>query len=43
MGGEKPQPPFEVADYEDTVIDRLGCRRIALEEGRLQEEIDPWQ
>jgi len=32
-----------VASHDISLIDRLGCRRIALEEGRLQQEIDPWQ
>lgn len=32
-----------VASHDISLIDRLGCRRIALESGRLQEEGDPWQ
>lgn len=32
-----------IASHDIALIDRLGCRRIALEEGRLQQEIDPWQ
>ncbi|MDH3491830.1 MAG: cell division ATP-binding protein FtsE [Gammaproteobacteria bacterium] len=32
-----------IASHDISLIDRLGCRRIALEEGRLQQEIDPWQ
>jgi len=32
-----------IASHDITLIDRLGCRRIALEEGRLQQEADPWQ
>ena len=32
-----------IASHDIALIDRLGCRRIALEEGRLQaEEQDPW-
>ena len=32
-----------IASHDISLIDRLGCRRIALEEGRLQaEEHDPW-
>ena len=35
-----------IASHDIALIDRLGCRRIALEGGRLQaepeEEIDPW-
>ncbi|MBT8088625.1 MAG: cell division ATP-binding protein FtsE [Gammaproteobacteria bacterium] len=32
-----------IASHDISLIDRLGCRRIGLEEGRLQEEVDPWQ
>lgn len=32
-----------IASHDISLIDRLGCRRIALEEGRLHQEIDPWQ
>ena len=32
-----------IASHDISLIDRLGCRRIGLEEGRLQQEIDPWQ
>lgn len=32
-----------VASHDIALIDRLGCRRIALHNGRLQEEGDPWQ
>ncbi|MCP5090084.1 MAG: cell division ATP-binding protein FtsE [Gammaproteobacteria bacterium] len=32
-----------IASHDISLIDRLGCRRIPLEEGRLQQEIDPWQ
>lgn len=32
-----------VASHDISLIDRLGCRRVALEEGRLLEETDPWQ
>ncbi len=32
-----------IASHDIALIDRLGCRRIALEEGRLQQEVDPWQ
>ncbi len=32
-----------IASHDISLIDRLGCRRIALEEGRVQEEEpDPW-
>ena len=32
-----------IASHDIALIDRLGCRRIALEEGRLQaEEQEPW-
>ncbi|NCF13918.1 MAG: cell division ATP-binding protein FtsE [Gammaproteobacteria bacterium] len=35
-----------IASHDISLIDRLGCRRIALEAGRLQvepeEEVDPW-
>jgi len=32
-----------IASHDISLIDRLGCRRIALEDGRLQEEEqDPW-
>jgi len=32
-----------IASHDISLIDRLGCRRIALEDGRLQEEeTDPW-
>ena len=32
-----------IASHDIALIDRLGCRRVALEEGRLQaEEQDPW-
>jgi len=32
-----------IASHDISLIDRLGCRRIALEDGRLQEEeLDPW-
>ncbi len=32
-----------ILDEGASLIDRLGCRRIALEDGRLQQEVDPWQ
>ena len=32
-----------IASHDISLIDRLGCRRIALEDGRLQQDIDPWQ
>jgi cell division transport system ATP-binding protein len=32
-----------IASHDIALIDRLGCRRIALEEGQLQPELDPWQ
>jgi cell division transport system ATP-binding protein len=32
-----------IASHDIVLIDRLGCRRIALEDGRLQQESDPWQ
>ena len=32
-----------IASHDISLIDRLGCRRIALDEGRLQQEVDPWQ
>jgi len=32
-----------IASHDIALIDRLGCRRIALEDGKLQEEVDPWQ
>lgn len=32
-----------VASHDIALIDRLGCRRIELEEGRLQQEHNPWQ
>ncbi len=32
-----------IASHDISLIDRLGCRRIALEEGRLLQEADPWQ
>lgn len=31
-----------IASHDISLIDRLGCRRIALEDGKLQQEIDPW-
>lgn len=31
-----------IASHDITLIDRLGCRRIALEDGKLQEEVEPW-
>jgi cell division transport system ATP-binding protein len=35
-----------IASHDISLIDRLGCRRIALEAGRLhvepEEEVDPW-
>jgi len=31
-----------IASHDISLIDRLGCRRIALDDGKLQEEIDPW-
>jgi cell division transport system ATP-binding protein len=35
-----------IASHDISLIDRLGCRRIALADGRLQqepeEEVDPW-
>ncbi len=32
-----------IASHDISLIDRLGCRRIALEDGRLRQEVDPWQ
>jgi len=32
-----------IASHDIALIDRLGCRRIALEDGKLQQESDPWQ
>ncbi len=33
-----------IASHDISLIDRLGCRKLALEDGRLlPEEIDPWQ
>lgn len=32
-----------IASHDILLIDRLGCRRIALEGGQLHQEIDPWQ
>ena len=35
-----------IASHDISLIDRMGCRRIALEEGRLvedEEEEDPWR
>ena len=32
-----------IASHDISLIDRLGCRRIALEDGRLQQEVEPWQ
>ena len=32
-----------IASHDLLLIDRLGCRRIALEDGQLQQETDPWQ
>jgi len=32
-----------IASHDIALIDHLGCRRIALEDGRLQQESDPWQ
>ena len=32
-----------IASHDIALIDRLGCRRIALEDGKLQQEADPWQ
>ena len=32
-----------IASHDITLIDRLGCRRIALEDGKLQQVADPWQ
>jgi cell division transport system ATP-binding protein len=32
-----------IASHDISLIDRLGCRRIPLEEGRLQQEDEPWQ
>ena len=32
-----------IASHDISLIDRLGCRRIALEDGKLQQEADPWQ
>ncbi|MDH5240582.1 MAG: cell division ATP-binding protein FtsE [Gammaproteobacteria bacterium] len=31
-----------IASHDISLIDRLGCRRIALEDGKLQEEAEPW-
>jgi cell division transport system ATP-binding protein len=31
-----------IASHDISLIDRLGCRRIALEDGKLQEEVEPW-
>lgn len=32
-----------IASHDIALIDKLGCRRIALEDGRMQQEVDPWQ
>ena len=32
-----------IASHDISLIDRLGCRRIALEDGRLQQEEEAWQ
>ncbi len=32
-----------IASHDIALIDRLGCRRIALADGRLHEDIEPWQ
>lgn len=32
-----------VASHDLSLIDRLGCRRIALADGQLQEDVEPWQ
>ena len=32
-----------IVSHDISLIDRLGCRRIALENGRLQVEADTWQ
>ena len=32
-----------IASHDIALIDRLGCRRIALADGRLHEETQPWQ
>lgn len=32
-----------IASHDIALIDRLGCRRIALEDGRLQQEPDAWR
>mgnify|MGYP001812492752 CR=1 FL=1 len=32
-----------IASHDISLIDRLGCRRIALEDGRLQQDVEPWQ
>ncbi len=31
-----------IASHDISLIDRLGCRRIALEDGKLQEVVEPW-
>ena len=31
-----------IASHDINLIDRLGCRRIELDEGRLQAEVEPW-
>ena len=32
-----------IASHDIALIDRLGCRRIGLADGRLHEEVQPWQ
>jgi cell division transport system ATP-binding protein len=32
-----------IASHDISLIDRLGCRRIALADGKLQQETDQWQ
>ena len=32
-----------IASHDINLIDRLGCRRIELDEGRLQAEVEPWR
>ena len=42
MGGEQPLPPFEIAEYEDTVIDRLGCRPVYGQLVELSDWLPGW-
>ena len=34
---------LQIGSHDIALIDRLGCRRIALEDGQLQQEVAPWQ